>query len=83
MYAVQPDYRFYNKSYTVVDTHTVSGTWTRYATTQEKRWGHTSWVTRGKLLLMGGYYSAALEMYSAATTEIVNSGRSFRLVNNS
>ena len=69
MSTVQPDLRFYDKSYTG------TGTWTSYATTHKSRQGHTSWVTKAGLLLMGGDFIG-----SYTTSEIVNAGRSFRLV---
>ena len=51
-----------------------SGVWTNYATTLQKRYGHTSWVSSAGLVLMGS-------RYSGTTTEIVPSGgESFSLV---
>ena len=50
------------------------GTWSSYATTLERRNGHSSWVTMEEtLVLMGG-------QDSPTTTEIVNSGMNFTLV---
>ena len=72
MSTVQPDYRLYNKSYTVINTQIVSGTWSSYATTLEYRYGHSSWVSPVGLLLMGG-------TYSPTTSEIVNGGMNFTL----
>ena len=74
MSTVQPDYRFYNYSCKVVNIQAVSGTWSSYATTLEERQFHTSWVTpEEKLVLMGGEDSGT-------TTEIVNGGMNFTLV---
>ena len=52
------------------------GAWSSYAITLESRYFHSSWVTTEEtLVLMGGYYRG-----TATTTEIVNSGRNFTLV---
>jgi hypothetical protein len=60
----------------IVCTQPVSGTWTSYgAALQEERYGHTSWVSPAGLVIMGGIISG-----SGTTTEIVNGGMNFTLV---
>ena len=52
----------------------VLGAWTSYgAALNERRYRHTSWVSPAGLVLMGGEYSGT-------TTEIVNGGMNFTLV---
>ena len=49
------------------------GTWTRYAGLREERTEHTSFVSGGKVLLLGG------EGISGTTAEVVGSDQSFNL----
>ena len=51
------------------------GTWTSYATTLKRRYGHSSWVSPAGLVLMGGDISGT-------TSEIVNVGMNITLVQN-
>jgi hypothetical protein len=52
----------------------VAGAWTSYGgALQEGRYAHTGWVSPAGLVLMGG-------TYSGNTTEIVNGGMNFTLV---
>ena len=48
------------------------GSWTRYATTLERRSRHNSWVSLAGLVLMGG-------LHSGTSTEVVNGGMNFKL----
>ena len=51
------------------------GTWTSYGgALQESRYTHAGWVSPAGLVLMGSLYS------SGTTTEIVNGGMNFTLV---
>jgi len=52
------------------------GRWTKYASLKEDRHGHTSWVSPGGLLLMGGVITGNA-IHGLGNTEIVNGDYSF------